>query len=212
MLLCSSVCVWCSCLYVTRFSLVHGDAHPHNALWVNQRTDEAKLVLIDFEMVGVGSPAQELGQYMISHMEPETRRACEDQVVRAYHEELLRMIKPTTQDQDKGGETAATEPYTFEACWAEYIAGGIGRWVWFIPLFRGSVLQYSMKCTIRISVPILNILCVSKSCYNHSHCSVHTASNILTHNMAFLFYFYCKSIGQTTGNGTIFPRSTGRVP
>ncbi len=121
----------------TPYSLVHGDAHPHNALWVNQRTEEAKLVLIDFEMVGVGSPAQELGQYMISHMEPDTRRACEKQVVQAYHEELLRMIRPTASAQDEDGESDTKEAYTFEACWAEYIAGGIGRWAWFIPLFRG---------------------------------------------------------------------------
>jgi uncharacterized ubiquitin-like protein YukD len=43
------------------FALVHGDAHPHNALWVDQRTDAARLRLIDFEMVGVGSPGQEAG-------------------------------------------------------------------------------------------------------------------------------------------------------
>ena len=128
-----------SCGSVIRFSLVHGDAHPHNALWVSKDTEEERLVMIDFEMVGVGSPAQELGQYMISHMEPDARRACEDQVVRAYHEELLRMVKPTAQEKGKDGNETTVEAYTFEACWAEYIAGGIGRWVWFIPLFRGFV-------------------------------------------------------------------------
>merc|ERR1712183_366634 len=52
----------------TAWTVVHGDCHPHNALWINQRTELATMKLIDFEMVGVGSPAQELGQYLVSHM------------------------------------------------------------------------------------------------------------------------------------------------
>lgn len=75
------------------FSLVHGDAHPHNALWCNQRSDKACLSLIDFEMVGVGSPAQDLGQWVISHMTPEERRACEDDILAAYHTELTDTLR-----------------------------------------------------------------------------------------------------------------------
>ena len=56
--------------------LVHGDAHPHNLLFRPGATlEEEALKMIDFEMVGVGSPAQELGQFLISHMDVATRRA-----------------------------------------------------------------------------------------------------------------------------------------
>lgn len=71
------------------FTLVHGDAHPHNALWVDQRTERARLALIDFEMVGVGSPGQEAGQYLISHASPKMRRSSEKELLGVYHTELL---------------------------------------------------------------------------------------------------------------------------
>lgn len=110
------------------FALVHGDAHPHNQLWTRQRTPEARLRLIDFEMIGVGSPAQELGQYLISHMAPELRRTHERELVGAYHAEVVAALHA------RGMETEAAA-FTLEACFAEYVAGGVGRWVWFIPLF-----------------------------------------------------------------------------
>jgi aminoglycoside phosphotransferase (APT) family kinase protein len=75
------------------YALVHGDAHPHNALWVEQRTEQARLRLIDFEMVGVGSPGQEAGQYMISHATPELRRESEPELLRTYHTELLSALR-----------------------------------------------------------------------------------------------------------------------
>ena len=75
------------------YTLVHGDAHPHNALWVEQRTAQARLRLIDFEMVGVGSPGQEAGQYLISHATPEMRRASEKDLLSAYHSELLATLR-----------------------------------------------------------------------------------------------------------------------
>ncbi len=110
------------------FTLVHGDAHPHNQLWTQQRTPDARLRLIDFEMIGVGSPAQELGQFLISHMQPEMRRAHERELVGAYHAELVAALHARGMEEE-----AAT--FTLEKCFAEYVAGGVGRWVWFIPLF-----------------------------------------------------------------------------
>eukprot|EP00038_Savillea_parva_P002518 m.114974 g.114974 ORF g.114974 m.114974 type:complete len:395 (+) comp10867_c0_seq2:165-1349(+) len=113
------------------YSLVHGDAHPHNALWVGQRTPAARLALIDFEMAGVGSPAQELGQYVISHMPPDVRRRCERDLVTGYHTALCEALCAAGRHDDAAA-------FTIEACWAEYIAGGVGRWAWFVPLFRRS--------------------------------------------------------------------------
>lgn len=110
------------------YCLVHGDAHPHNALWVEQRTPNARLCLIDFEMVGLGSPAQELGQYVVSHVTPELRRAHERDWVGKYHAELLSSLRAN-------GSDAEADAYALDDCWAEYVAGGVGRWAWFIPLF-----------------------------------------------------------------------------
>merc|ERR1712232_896567 len=118
------------CSTIGVFTLVHGDAHPHNCLWVNQRTKSARPCLIDFEMIGVGSPAQELGQYMISHMTPTLRRKHERELVTVYHEALRNELKALDLVEE-------SERFTFERCWDEYVQGGAGRWAWFVPVFRG---------------------------------------------------------------------------
>ena len=127
-------------------TLVHGDCHPHNVLLAAAeaapsaaRPGESKgcedggevtgrecwLRLIDFEMVGLGSGAQELGQFLISHTEPALRRATERELVRAYYDELRSVLCAR-------GLAADANAYTFEACWEEYVAGGAGRWAWFV--------------------------------------------------------------------------------
>eukprot|EP00729_Bicosta_minor_P005845 gene5845-9466_t len=93
-------------------------------------TEQAELRLIDFEMVGLGPPGQELGQHIISHMAPTVRRRCENQLVKDYHSELSKLLA----GRGMADEAAA---YTFDVCWDEYIAGGVGRWAWFIPFFFG---------------------------------------------------------------------------
>lgn len=112
------------------FALVHGDAHAHNTLWCEQRTARASLRLIDFEMVGVGSPAQELGQWTISHMTPALRRSNERQLVASYHRRVVELLRA----RGKGSEA---ESFTLDKCWGEYVHGGAGRWIWFVPIFRG---------------------------------------------------------------------------
>ena len=137
------------------FALVQGDAHPHNALWVSgaapagaagaasspPESDSAaddvvkerppggavgrRLVLIDFEMIGVGSPAQELGQFMISHTAPALRRASERELIADYHAEIAALLRAKGLD-------AEAEDFTLDACWAEYVAGGAARWMWFV--------------------------------------------------------------------------------
>ena len=42
--------------------------------------------------------------------------------MKAYHEELCRL------------SPMARESYGLEACWSEYVAGGAGRWLWFLPV------------------------------------------------------------------------------
>jgi len=109
------------------WTVVQGDCHPHNLLWPKS-ADSTHLQprLIDFEMAGIGSGAQDLGQFLISHMEPELRRKCEAQLVTAYHEELQAKLRARSL-------VAAADSYTFEQCWSEYVQGGAGRWSWFVP-------------------------------------------------------------------------------
>eukprot|EP00756_Hemistasia_phaeocysticola_P009800 Hpha_TRINITY_DN14949_c3_g5::TRINITY_DN14949_c3_g5_i1::g.144182::m.144182 len=104
----------------SQWTLVHGDFHPANILY---HTD-GKVTLVDWEMVGVGSGAQDLGQFVISHMDPAERRACERDLVKKYHDELLRLGVPGDQ-------------YSWEQCWDEYRLGGLGRWMWFLAYFAG---------------------------------------------------------------------------
>lgn len=108
------------------WAVVHGDFHPGNAVAVRDAgaPGGVRTVLLDLEVVGVGSGPQELAQYVISHMAPAARRACERGLVREYHDALL-----------AGGVPPADLP--FDACWAEYVAGGAARWVWFIALLSG---------------------------------------------------------------------------
>ena len=120
------------------FTLVHGDAHAHNFMWVNQRTPEARQCLIDFEMVGVGSGAQELGQYMISHAPPELRRAHAVEWVQAYHTQLVSALRAR-------GLQREAESYTYDACFAEHVAGGVGRWAWFVPVLQAMGLPLPMN-------------------------------------------------------------------
>ncbi|KAK3261591.1 hypothetical protein CYMTET_29506 [Cymbomonas tetramitiformis] len=108
------------------FTLVQGDFHPANMMLclpeAGRGEDEPRLVLVDWEVVGVGSGPQELGQYMISHTRPEVRAALERGALEAYYKELVQR------------NTAVAASLTWDACWEEYVAGGVGRWMWLLPL------------------------------------------------------------------------------
>ena len=119
-------------LKTRQHTLVQGDCHPGNALWVRGAEPTAHVRLIDFEMVGVGSAAQELGQWTISHMEPATRRRCERSLVEGYHRELVAALTSR-------GLSAEAGAFGLEKCWAEYVAGGAGRWAWFVA-YLGKVM------------------------------------------------------------------------
>ena len=103
------------------FCLVHGDFWPGNVLVSTAGTTDLKL--LDWEMVGLGSGPQDLGQYVLSNMDPQERGTCERQLVETYYQELK-----------KGGVPA---DYTWEECWKEYKVGGLERWLWFLVYFIG---------------------------------------------------------------------------
>lgn len=104
------------------WTLVHGDYHPANMMW---HCIKRRIVLLDFEVVGLGSGPQDLGQFMISHVNPEVRKDIEERLVRSYYQELI----------SKGDRnTLNEENYSWESCWRDYKFGGCERWVWLLAL------------------------------------------------------------------------------
>lgn len=103
------------------WTLVHGDFWPGNVMWMTKEADAIRL--LDWEMVGLGSGPQDLGQYVISNMDPVERKQCERELVEAYFEELKK-CRPVD--------------CTWDYCWNEYKVGGLERWLWFLVYFVGS--------------------------------------------------------------------------
>jgi len=100
-----------------QWTLVHSDFHPANCMWVPTSSDDTSgghLVLLDWEVVGLGSGPQDLSQFLISHMDPSLRRSCEEDLVREYYNDLC-------------AHEAVSASFTWECCWAEYVAGGCER-------------------------------------------------------------------------------------
>lgn len=104
------------------WTLVHGDFWPGNVLVSPDSTSDLKL--LDWEMVGIGSGVQDLGQYVLSNMDPKERRECERTLIENYYAELIRCGVPK-------------EDFSFDECWKEYRVGGVERWLWFLVYFLG---------------------------------------------------------------------------
>jgi hypothetical protein len=114
------------------WTLVHGDFHPANMLW-RLKPDESghHLVLLDWEVVGIGCGAQDIGQYFISHVDPAKRREVEHSAVRRYYDDLIALGVPEAD-------------YAWEKCWSDYVAGGIERWIWLIALMSSGFVPEKM--------------------------------------------------------------------
>ncbi len=119
------------------WTLVHGDFHPANILWRWSTPEEAQTtgnngapILLDFELVGLGSGPQDIAQYLISHMEPSVRRLHEEALVRDYYAHLT----GTGEACIAGAKHVDPASYSYEQCRADYVAGGVGRWLWFMPV------------------------------------------------------------------------------
>lgn len=106
-----------------RWTLVHGDFWPGNIMW---NVADGSLRLLDWEMVGLGSGPQDLGQYILSNMDPAERRACESDLLQMYYQELM----SCGVDEDKNQSL-------WEYVWREYRIGGVERWLWFLIYFVG---------------------------------------------------------------------------
>lgn len=105
----------------THFCLVHGDFWPGNIMISKEGTGVRDLRLLDWEMVGLGSGPQDLGQYILSNMDPSERRECEEQLIRNYYLKLV--------------DELGVPNLSWEECWSEYKIGGLERWLWFLVYF-----------------------------------------------------------------------------
>ena len=132
----------------TPFTLVHGDFHPGNALLLAGAGASAgtgggagaggadlRTMLLDWEAVGLGSGPQDLGQYVISHMEPAVRAGCEQRLLRAYADDVRRAV--AASGRGDAAAAAAAADLAWPAVWAEYVAGGVERWVWLLSMLAG---------------------------------------------------------------------------
>eukprot|EP01087_Luapelamoeba_hula_P016509 TRINITY_DN507_c0_g1_i1.p1 TRINITY_DN507_c0_g1~~TRINITY_DN507_c0_g1_i1.p1 ORF type:complete len:557 (-),score=69.93 TRINITY_DN507_c0_g1_i1:22-1692(-) len=122
----------------TPWTLCHGDFHAANMLYRlcptpasayvggsrAEKGGEEDVYMVDWSEVGVGCPATEIAQFMISNATIELRRAHERDLVAAYHARLVE------------GGVSATE-FPLEECWARYQAGGIDRWIQMFNLMGG---------------------------------------------------------------------------
>ena len=101
------------------FTFVHGDFHPGNVMWMPD-DPVCPLRILDWEMVGVGSGPQELGQFMIGFLDHERHGLdVHKYLVSAYHKELLNANRNID--------------FTFEACFREFAVGGIRDWMRLLP-------------------------------------------------------------------------------
>lgn len=118
-----------------QWTLVHGDFHPANIMWQWGSGEQAGVpVLLDFEVVGLGSGAQDLAQYLISHMSPADRRVHEEALLRDYYAHLTGAIETGAPGTQFYVDSAS---YTYEHCQRDFVAGGVGRWVWMLALLSG---------------------------------------------------------------------------
>jgi hypothetical protein len=135
------------------WSLVHGDLHPANMMWKpdplpggsataggeeevhttpgHGRHHTHNLMLVDWELVGLGSGAQDIGQYMISHLPPRQRKAMEEAMVRLYFHQLLSF---GINSPPHAPLSHPHPQYTWEQCWDEYTLGGAEKWIWLLAL------------------------------------------------------------------------------
>ena len=128
------------------WSLVHGDYHPGNMLCLSPSSfsspcpssndDESKedlaprLILLDWEVVGIGSGPQDIGQFLISHLE--THEACDmlEEVVSVYRESLIDTLDAVNPLQ------SAHVP-SLQDLRREVVFGGLERWIWLFGYMSG---------------------------------------------------------------------------
>ncbi|NLU81607.1 oxidoreductase family protein, partial [Rhodococcus sp. HNM0569] len=93
----------------SRFALVHGDYRLDNLLFPTVRDaappDARRVVAVDWQTLSLALPARDLAYVLGTGLAVADRRAYEQQLVRAYHDALLRF---------------GVAGYTLDDCWDDY--------------------------------------------------------------------------------------------
>jgi len=110
------------------FTLTHGDFHPGNIMIRPLVHSEISVALLDFEVIGIGNGAQDLGQFMISHVSPAERRAMEPRVLQAYYSALV---------ESSDSSLALQTNYPYSQFMQDYANRGLCRWIWLFALLTG---------------------------------------------------------------------------
>jgi len=96
---------------------------------------DLELLLIDWELVGVGSGAQDLGQYMISHCLPEERERLEGFFLDTYYTSLTRVLTGR----------GVTVPFSRSELTRDYALHGVGKWLWLLVVMSSFVPAKAMQ-------------------------------------------------------------------
>jgi thiamine kinase-like enzyme len=94
-------------------------------------------VFVDWEMAGVGSGAQDLAQYLISHMDPAERKTNENFFLHEYFETFnfyLNLNKGSNSSSNSSEHKESSMVYTFEKFKQDFVHGGVERWIWLLIL------------------------------------------------------------------------------
>ena len=88
-----------------RFSLMHGDYRLDNLLFT---PDRSSITVVDWQTLGAGLPTRDLAYFTATSLLPEQRAELDEQLVAAYHDELL---------------NHGVTDYDLDTCWRDYRLG-----------------------------------------------------------------------------------------
>jgi aminoglycoside phosphotransferase (APT) family kinase protein len=89
------------------FALTHVDYRLDNLL-IDARRDPPQVTVVDWQSITVGAPLNDVAYFLGAGLMPERRRACEEDIVRAYHRRLV-----------ENGIAG----YPWSDCWRDYRRG-----------------------------------------------------------------------------------------
>ena len=89
------------------FALTHVDYRLDNLL-IDDRHQPPTVTVVDWQSVTVGAPLSDVAYFLGAGLLPESRRACEESIVREYHRRLIE---------------AGVSSYSWTDCWTAYRRG-----------------------------------------------------------------------------------------
>ncbi|CAD1475722.1 unnamed protein product [Heterotrigona itama] len=96
-------------------TLCHGDFTINNMLF-KKEGDEQKVIFIDFALIQYGSPILDLSTFLCLHSARDVDKVMLDNVLRVYHDSLIRHLKENGID---------CEDYSYEALYEDYKKRGL---------------------------------------------------------------------------------------